>query len=154
MTKSKYTSTSPEETKNIAKDLIKDLYTKEGRNHALVFALEGELGAGKTNFTQGIAEFLGIERNVTSPTFVLVKKYNIADKVSGDKSARFYHLDCYRTQSPQEIMELDWEDVVREKDNVVIVEWAEKIKDIIPKDAVWVTMKSRGENEREIVVSV
>lgn len=184
----KFLSTSPKDTKQIAAQILENIQTND-REGALVLALSGELGAGKTNFVQGVAQYLGIERNVTSPTFVLMKRYNTHRKgveilenqldsaegrgVLGDsKTPRpslsrrptsegksgawqtLHHIDCYRIHSPQEILDLEWKDITSHKENLVLVEWAERIKDIVPKDAVWIKFENKGKNKREIMVEI
>jgi len=149
-----YKSSSVEETKKIAASILSMALDKK-RQGALVLALEGELGAGKTHFAQGIAKYLEIERNVTSPTFVLMKKYSIAKR--GLSFKRLYHLDCYRVYSSDEILDLGWQDITSDSTNIILVEWAERIEDIIPKDAVWINfknIKSNSKNERIIEVKV
>lgn len=133
-----HTSSSVEETKELATRILREAL-KEKRNGALVLALEGELGAGKTHFAKGVASYLGIERNITSPTFVLMKRYG-----------NFYHLDCYRVHASNEILDLGWEEIISDTGNIVLVEWAERIKDILPPGTIWLHFKNKGENKREI----
>jgi len=168
----KYTSNSAQETKDFAGNLIKKLLEQK-RTSALVVGLCGELGAGKTQFVQGVAKHLGIKRNITSPTFVLMKKYSIPSKTylpavataqaglrldevasatqAGNLKPKtcLYHIDCYRTQSAEEFLDLDWKDIIVNPNNIIFVEWAEKIKKIMPKNSVWIYFKDRGENKRE-----
>lgn len=151
-----YTSTSEKQTKQLAYDLIKKFSQKQQRgalrhsqDKALVFALSGQLGAGKTRFVQGGAEFFGIKRNITSPTFVLMKRYRISGRTFKD----FYHFDCYRLDSPQDVLDLGWEKIIFDPRNIVFVEWAEKISDILPPDTICVTIKEKGQNKREVEVS-
>lgn len=193
----KYITHSPSETKKLAGEILKKIFeqkkegalrltqgkllrqasardkkTAAGRQaKALVFALSGQLGAGKTKFVQGAAEFLGIERNVTSPTFVLMKRYDLSGahrsnnvQKLGRKSdsslntggqildCSFYHFDCYRLHSSEEVLDLGWEKIISNSKNIVFIEWAEKVKDILPSNTICVTMKDKGENKREISV--
>ncbi|OGZ63125.1 MAG: tRNA (adenosine(37)-N6)-threonylcarbamoyltransferase complex ATPase subunit type 1 TsaE, partial [Candidatus Spechtbacteria bacterium RIFCSPLOWO2_02_FULL_38_8] len=111
--------------------------------------LVGELGAGKTQFAQGAAEYLGIKRNVTSPTFVLMKKY----KLTGGNFNAMYHIDCYRLHSSRELLDLGWKEIAKEPNNIIFIEWAEKVKNILPEYTIWVTMKDIGNNKREVIFS-
>lgn len=131
------------------------------RRGALVVGLTGCLGAGKTNFVQGTAEFLGITRNITSPTFVLMKRYrlegNPATLMEGTKPLRYfeslYHIDCYRIQSSAELLDLGWEELINDKRNIIFVEWAEKIKDIMPDNSIFITIENTDNpSERKITV--
>ena len=142
-----YISSSVGETKKFAAELVKKSFPnkKEG---ALVFGLVGELGAGKTHFVQGAAATLGIKRNITSPTFVLMKKYDI----SNGESKIMYHIDCYRLDSSHDILDLGWSKIILDQGNIVFVEWAEKVKKILPRDAMLIFIKDLGGEKREITI--
>ena len=106
--------------------------------------LDGELGAGKTTFTQGLLEGLGVEKPYTSPTFVIMKKYE-------NKIQNIYHIDAYRVGA-EDILSLGWEEMTKDKNNIIIVEWAERISDIIPDSALRINFEWVDENERKIVL--
>lgn len=154
-----YTTYSPDETKNVAGKIFKK-FSEQKREGALVFALGGELGTGKTKFTQGVAKFLGIKRNITSPTFVLMKHYYFGKNLLTRKKKlismcyfeSLYHLDCYRLYSSKELLDLEWTKIISNPKNIVFVEWAEKIKDILPLNTIYVTIKDKGDDKREIDV--
>ncbi|MBI4153551.1 tRNA (adenosine(37)-N6)-threonylcarbamoyltransferase complex ATPase subunit type 1 TsaE [Candidatus Woesebacteria bacterium] len=112
-----------------------------------VFALSGDLGSGKTTFVQGFAEGLGVTARIISPTFILVRKYETGDK-------NFYHVDLYRLEGDieNEVARLGINDIWKRPENVVIIEWAEKIKNIIPKDAKWIKFEDLGGDKRKIVM--
>ena len=165
----KYISHSPSETKKIAADIIKEVWPTtalggppgkavDRREGSLVLALAGDLGAGKTTFVQGVARFLGIEQTIASPTFILMKRYEIQEEQATSLGlgglCNLYHFDCYRLDFSQDILDLGWKEIISTDGNLILVEWAEKIKDILPPDTVWVRMESRSENEREIVVEI
>ena len=134
-------------TKQQAKKLAEKI-KKMSSDQAIVLALSGELGAGKTTFTQGFAEAFGIKENVLSPTFVLMKMYK---KESGVR--HLVHIDAYRLESEKELLHLGFGEIVQDKDAVVLVEWAERVKKIIPKDAVWVRF-AYGENKNERTITI
>jgi tRNA threonylcarbamoyladenosine biosynthesis protein TsaE len=117
---------------------------KYGRNAAKgdVFALTGDLGAGKTQFVKGFVAGLGSRAEVTSPTFVLVHEYN-------DGCLPVYHLDFYRLDSSEAVSRLGFDDYVF-GDGVSLIEWADRYSDLIPKAATWLSFELEGENTRVI----
>ncbi len=137
----KYQTNSLEETQKIASDLAKKM--KPG-----VIALYGDLGAGKTTFTQGFAKGLGIKDKIISPTFVLIRQHQIPNK-----KQVFYHVDMYRIDNPASIKELGIEDLLNTKDDLVLIEWAEKIEDFLPKNSTKIFIKTTSENQRQITIS-
>lgn len=145
-------SRSEENTMNIAKEIWQKYEVHEGKR-AIVFALQGEMGAGKTIFTKGLAKAMGITELVTSPTFALENEYS-----SGNKKLsriRLYHFDAWRFENSDEMKVLGFENLIKNK-SVISVEWAERVADIIRKfddEAVilWVNIKyGKGENDRLI----
>ncbi|MBI2025003.1 MAG: tRNA (adenosine(37)-N6)-threonylcarbamoyltransferase complex ATPase subunit type 1 TsaE [Candidatus Harrisonbacteria bacterium] len=134
-------SKSAQETKKIAAKLAKKiLKEKPHQKHARVIALTGELGAGKTTFVQGFAKALGIKSRMVSPTFLIFRKYK-----------NFYHVDVYRIHSTKELDVLNFKSILNSSENILLIEWAEKIRKILPKDAIWVNFRhGRKENERFI----
>jgi tRNA threonylcarbamoyladenosine biosynthesis protein TsaE len=110
-----------------------------------LICLQGDLGAGKTTLTQGIAAGWGSADAVSSPTFVMVNLYRAADDTP------LYHMDAYRIESLPEAEQLGIEDMLAE--GALIVEWPERIEAVLPKERLWLTLTHNGENEREIVIS-
>lgn len=111
----------------------------------VILALTGDLGSGKTFFTRALARSCGISSIITSPTFVILKEYNLLDK------GKLIHIDCYRLSSPEELLDLGWEEFISDPDNIVVVEWADRVKDIIPASAEWLHFRV-GDREGERVV--
>lgn len=141
---------SSQETKKIGMKLAMTI--KKGRADpmcALVIALEGDLGSGKTTFIQGLAAGLGVKENVLSPTFVIQKNFSLAS----DNYKDFYHIDAYRLKNPEELLELGFGDLIKNSENIIIIEWADKIKKILPKDILKIEFKNLGENKRKILIS-
>ena len=136
-------------TQRIAKELgITILHSPKGEG-AFVLALKGELGAGKTSFVQGLAKGLGIKEKVLSPTFLIVKRFH----VSRSRFQAFYHIDCYRLKNPKELLDLEWKKIIQNPHNIVAVEWAGRVKSIIPKDALWISFSQGDElTTREIMI--
>ncbi|KKS26150.1 MAG: ATP-binding protein [Parcubacteria group bacterium GW2011_GWA2_42_11] len=134
-----------EETQQLAGKILEEA-TKKPHRGALVLALRGELGAGKTTFTQGLGAALGLKEKILSPTFVVQKRFTINHKLF----ANFYHIDCYRIGKPTELAELGFNEIIKGPDNLVVIEWAERIRDILPADTVWLEFEHVGDNERKI----
>ncbi len=176
---------SAEETKRVGSFFSEEANKFFSKNNALILCLNGDLGGGKTTFTQGLAKGFGIKQKVNSPTFLIIKKYSVSSRnfnklkfrqpfalrtkeldqigiesrrpssfnkkgcPKGD-SARakrvpiwkknnfknFYHLDCYRLKDPQELIDLGFKEMISDKNNFIVIEWAEKIKKILPSENV------------------
>lgn len=113
---------------------------------ATVLGLFGELGAGKTTFVQALAKALGITETVTSPTFVIEKIYRLTRK----PFERLIHIDAYRLESERELVSLGWEDFVKNPKHLIVVEWADKVEHLLPRDTRRVYFKVTGEDTRTI----
>jgi len=131
----KFITTSKNQTQKLGEELAKELRGGE------IICLSGELGAGKTTFTQGLLKGLKAKGPYTSPTFVVIKKYE-----------HIYHIDAYRIKDT-DLLELGWEEMLAGKKNITIIEWAERVRKIIPDDAIWINFKWLGENKRELKFS-
>lgn len=126
--------TGLEETKKIASDFAADLKGGE------VVLLNGDLGAGKTTFTQFVFKALGVKDVVTSPTFAILKSY--------EGKFKFHHFDTYRITT-EEAIEAGFDEIFQEKESVIFVEWSENIASLLPNDCIRVNIKYINENERE-----
>jgi tRNA threonylcarbamoyladenosine biosynthesis protein TsaE len=131
-------STSIAQTHAFARDIIENLSDKTN-----VICLQGDLGSGKTTLAQGILEYCGAESPYISPTFTIIKQYDI--DAYGKKRA--YHVDTYRIDS-EDMIELGWQEMISDCQNLVIVEWPERIADILPVDVIkisceWIDEKTR-----------
>ena len=128
---------SPAETRAIAETFASSLRGGE------VIALQGDIGVGKTVFTKGLAAGLGITSNVTSPTFNIVRQYN--------GRLPLYHFDVYRITDPDEVLEIGFEEYLY-RGAVVVIEWPELISDLIPQDAITITIEREEEDGRRISI--
>ena len=117
-------------------------------NKALVVALEGDLGSGKTTFIQGLAQGLKVKENILSPTFVIQKDFLL--KLKNFKN--LYHIDAYRLKNPEELLELGFKDLIGNPENLIVIEWADKIKKILPKNILRIKFENLGENKRRIKI--
>ncbi|TVR18696.1 MAG: tRNA (adenosine(37)-N6)-threonylcarbamoyltransferase complex ATPase subunit type 1 TsaE [Balneolaceae bacterium] len=107
-----------------------------------IVCLQGDLGAGKTNFVRGFVQGLGLSGSeVSSPTFTVINEY--------EGTMPIYHFDCYRLEHYTEALEIGAEDYFY-SDGVCIVEWPERILEILPNEKKWITFKQTGKEEREI----
>ena len=109
-----------------------------------VIAYFGDLGAGKTAFTRGLAQGLGITAPVTSPTYTIVNEY-----LSG--RIPLFHFDMYRLSSSDELFDIGWEDYLS-RGGVCAVEWSENVIDALPEDTVWVRIAREGDTARSITI--
>ena len=152
----KHTSNSTKETAEIAKKLASRISRKDG---PCVIGLSGELGAGKTTFAKNFAKALGVKETVKSPTYILMRKHEIRNpksetnsKFKKNKFKTLYHLDVYRINNTKEILDLDWKDLIKDKNNIILVEWAENIKKAFPKTHFWLNFEHAEKNKRKIEV--
>lgn len=139
---------SAEETKKFGFNLAAALKKEPASNKALIIALEGNLGSGKTTFIQGLAKGLGIKENVLSPTFLILKQFPIALK----NFRNLYHIDAYRLKNPQELLELGFKDLIKNPKNIIVIEWADKVKKILPRGIIKIKFENLGKNKRKIIL--
>ena len=132
-----FITTSPEQTEKVGQALGKVLQP------GTIVAYEGDLGAGKTAFTRGLARGLGAEETVTSPTYTIVNEY-----LSG--RLPLFHFDMDRLGSSDELWDIGWEDYL-ERDGVCAVEWSENVADAM-ENAILVTLEKTGDESRRITI--
>lgn len=128
-------SRSPEQTRRIGMRLGSEIKAGD------VICLQGNLGAGKTTFVQGLAQGWGSLDSVSSPTFILVNLYR---RANGDQ---LFHLDTYRLESIPEAEELDLDSM---QEGALIVEWPERLGDLIPKERLWINLEYMAEEHRQM----
>ena len=152
---------SSSQTKKAGKMLAKEILKKEPRKTALVIGLEGELGGGKTTFLQGFAKGLGIKEKILSPTFVVMKKFQVSIATlrgvsryaRSSKFQEFYHIDCYRIHKPKELLDLGFREIISCPQNIVVIEWADRIRKILPNDALILKFEFVNKGKRKIIFS-
>ena len=132
-----FITNSPEETEKIGEALAKSLQP------GTILAYRGDLGAGKTAFTRGLARGLGCKETVTSPTYTIVNEY------LGGRLPLF-HFDMYRLASSDDLWDIGWEDYL-DREGVCAVEWSENVQDAM-EDAITVTIEKLGETTRRITI--
>lgn len=136
----KYISNSETETEAIGVEVARSL------PRGSVVLLDGDLGAGKTVFSRGFARALGIDEPVSSPTYTIVQEYELPEK------GRLYHLDLYRISGVDAALAFGVDEFLNDPSSYALVEWPERITGILPDNAVHITLKHIGENQREITV--
>jgi len=129
-------SRSPEQTRRVGSRLGGALQAGD------VICLQGDLGAGKTTFVQGIAQGWGSVDSVSSPTFILVNMYRRADQ------SQLFHMDAYRLESTSEAEELDLDSMLAQ--GALLIEWPERMNGLIPNERLWVNLEHIEEEEREV----
>ena len=134
------------ETQELGKALVLELRGGE------IICLDGELGAGKTTFTQGLLQGLDLQGPFTSPTFLVMKEYDreISNESKNKKIQKIYHIDAYRVEA-KDLLGLGWKEMIANPENIIIIEWAERVRDIIPKDALYMDFEWLDENKRKII---
>ncbi len=142
MKKENITSSSIQ-TKKLGERFAKEILEKKPKKTAFVVGLEGELGGGKTTFLQGFAKGLGVKEKVLSPTFVIMKKFN-----------NFYHIDCYRIEKSKELLDLGFKEIVSNPKNIIAVEWADRIRKIMPRDSIWIKFDFIDRNTRRMIYKI
>ena len=135
-----------QETKDFGQELAKDLLP------GVSLCLSGDLGAGKTTLTQGILEGLGAEGPYTSPTFVIMKEYTLPVPTESGIS-RVYHIDAYRIET-KDIEHLGFEEWCSDPKGLVILEWPERVPEVLPEKRIENNLEQEGEDERKITCNV
>lgn len=135
-----FISKSSAQTQNFARKLAQK-YKSGG-----IIALIGDLGAGKTTFSQGFAKGLGINEKIISPTFVLIRQYPLSSPQS-----MFYHLDLYRLENDFNLLGLD--EIFSDPSNITLIEWAEKLGDLLPKNITKVYIDKLDGDSRRISIT-
>lgn len=139
-----YVTKSSKETQDLARKLAEKLRGDE------LIALFGDLGSGKTTFVQGLAKGLGIKQRIISPTFIIIRKYQISNIQY--PISNFYHVDLYRIENLTELKNLELGEIINNKGDMVAIEWAEKIKNLLPKKRIEIYFEDLGEEKRKITL--
>jgi len=137
-------TTSFEETQQLGLDFAKKLKGGE------VLALYGDLGSGKTTFVQGLAKGLGVDRPIISPTFIIMRTYHNRLKSNDVRFKNFYHVDLYRIDNENDVQSLGLLELLGEKENIVAIEWPDKIENVLPEKRINIYFTYLGDDKREI----
>lgn len=148
------------EMEEFAIEVASKIYSNRVTGKATILALDGDLGSGKTTFTKYFISAFGVKQTVTSPTFVIEKIYKLPNKqilggsvskLGNFKHKHIIHIDAYRLNNGEEMKDLGWEQISNDPQNIILIEWPEKIADILPKDTQKIKFKFIDENKREII---
>lgn len=134
------------DTKRAAEDLVSSLAGGKRPSAATIIGLSGDLGAGKTTFAQFVASRLGAKGKVTSPTFILMRRYPLA----APPFQTLYHIDAYRLKSGAELARLGFRALAADAGNLILIEWPEHVEEILPPGYQRVRFAFSGEAAREI----
>lgn len=115
-------------------------------NRATVIGLYGNLGAGKTTFVQALAKALGVTETVNSPTFLIFKRYTLHDS----RYTNLIHTDAYRLKSSDELRRLCFNELLADPHNLILIEWADRVADLLPKDHIQLHFEFVGDTTRSI----
>ena len=140
----KIISKSLDDTKKAARLVLSKLKLKSST--ATTLFLEGDLGSGKTTFTQALAKELGVKNHLTSPTFVLIKSYQTNNPIF----KKLIHIDAYRLNQGQDLLNLGWSELTVNPDNLIVLEWPERVTDIFTGTEYKINFKFIDEKTREI----
>jgi tRNA threonylcarbamoyladenosine biosynthesis protein TsaE len=144
---------SAKETQKIGRGLAQKILEnrqKEGENKPIVLELIGDLGGGKTTFLQGFALGLGIKEKILSPTFVIMKSF----KSKKNNDFVFYHMDSYRLKNSKDALQVGLKDILRNPNTIIAIEWAEKIKPILPKNNIKINFIFLEKNKRKLLLNI
>jgi tRNA threonylcarbamoyladenosine biosynthesis protein TsaE len=142
-----FLSKSEKDTGKIAEDFAINLKSKE--DTATVVGLYGDLGAGKTTFMKYLARALGVEEEIKSPTFVIMKFFKI---LQTSKFEHLIHIDAYRIENDEEMINLGWQKIISDPKNLICIEWPEIIAKIMPEHIV-IKFEHVKENQRKISIA-
>jgi len=135
----KYVSNSENDTRNFAKDLASKL------NMGDIIVLTGELGAGKTKFTEGFLSYFDLQNEISSPTFTIVNEYI-------SKDIKIAHFDVYRLEDSDEFFAIGGEEYFN--NNICIIEWGEIIENILPSDYIKISFEKNSDNENTRILNI
>lgn len=125
------------QTQKLAVNLAKTLIVGD------ILCLYGNLGSGKTTFVQALAKSLGINKRIISPTFIMIRQYKI-------NRYNFYHIDLYRTKTKEDLLSLGMDEILKDKNNIIAIEWAENLLDLLPQKRIDLKFEYIDDNSRRI----
>jgi len=142
-------TSSPADVAMAARDFLLALKKSTNDKTATIVGFSGELGAGKTTFTQAVARELGVAETVTSPTFVIEKIYEIPKSVKSNFK-HLIHIDAYRLESSQELVKLGFAEIIANPANLVLIEWPERLGDVLHTTTIRLHFSHINETIRKI----
>ncbi len=140
---------SSKETQKFAAKFGRQILNIEDNKKALVIGLVGDLGSGKTTFIQGFAKTFGIKEGITSPTFIIERIYKLKTK----KYKRLIHIDAYRIEKAKELDVLGFKELARNPENIILIEWADRVRKILPRNRIEISLEHFKGNKRRIITA-
>jgi len=137
------------EMQKFAEEFAQGLMSQKAKPFATLIGLKGNLGSGKTTFTQFFAKTFGIEETITSPTFVIQKRYEIKNNENFDN---LIHIDAYRLKDGNELSALNFEETLSNTKNIILLEWPELVEEALPEDIQTIEFNFIDNNTREIEI--
>lgn len=138
-------SKSLKNTDALAREFL-DSISKKSKKRATIVGLSGDLGSGKTTFVQCVAQALGVKERITSPTFVIMKRFKIKDL----RFKHLVHIDAYRLKSGEELLKLGWRELASDPANLIFIEWPERMEEILPSGHLKIYFEFVDESTRKI----
>lgn len=148
-----FITTSPQETFEIGQRLASLIIRSrfKDQKYGNIIALNGELGSGKTCLAKGIADGLGIKECITSPTYTIINEYNLHQIKSNETEYTFFHIDTYRLNNEKEFEDIGGPEILS-SNGVFVIEWSEKIKNLLPGNTIDVYIEITGHESRKIII--
>ena len=152
----KFLIKTEKDLENLAEKTL-EIILQNKPNHGTVLALQGELGSGKTTFTKNLAKTLNITESITSPTFVILKSFEIKNANNTETAKETFfkkliHIDSYRLDLSGELSHLGWHDFLNQKENLIVIEWPERVSDLLPKNYFLLKFAHVDETTREVEI--
>ncbi len=146
-------SNSEKQTKEIILKIINEIAkTNKKQRSSLVFGLIGDLGSGKTFFVKNFLKYIGVKNKIASPTFVIMREYYPSGFTGLSKYyKKTYHIDAYRLNKTEIIQAVNLTKILKEKKRIILIEWAGKIKKILPKETIWIYFEHGAKNNERII---
>jgi len=151
----KFLIKTQKDLENLAEKTL-EIISQNKQNYATVLALQGDLGSGKTTFTKQLSKILGITESVTSPTFVILKNFEIQTENLAEKTffKKLIHIDSYRLDLSGELSHLGFHDFLNQKENLIVIEWPERVSDLLPKNYFLLKFSHIDETTREVEINI
>ena len=141
-------TTSAQETQKLGEKTGHSLVKNGKGEQATILTIRGELGSGKTTFVKGLARGLGIKRRILSPTFILSREYPLKNSIF----KKFIHIDLYRLGEQNKVESLGLEEILANPENLVVIEWPERLGLGLPKQVIRIEFKQMSETERLVSI--
>lgn len=141
-----FISKSVSNTEKLAGQFLETIFKSCNSETATIVGLHGNLGSGKTAFTKCVAKLLGVNETVTSPTFVIMKRFITHDS----RFTNLIHIDAYRLESGEELLKIGWKEIIKDPKNLILIEWPENVDEVMPRNYLHINFEFIDEMTRKI----